>query len=209
MKYILIAILSLFSLTNFKAQNFEGKIMYNISYQSKTSGLKSEQLKAMMGTKQAYVIKGNNYKSAFNGTFMKLQMYRGDENRSYALTAKSDTLYWEDYATNKDKALSYEIKQSYDTVLGIPCDVIIIQAENSLTHYYFNTSYKVNPKMFSNHNYGNWYYIISKTKSLPLKAIYETDLYIMESEAIEITPMELKDNVFEIQNKSKVAKATW
>lgn len=82
-----------------------------------------------MGTKQIYMIKDNNYKSIFNGFFIKMQLYRGDENKGYTLTVKSDTLYWEDYSINKDKALSYEIKKNQDTIMGIPCDVIIIQAE--------------------------------------------------------------------------------
>lgn len=86
-----------------------------------------------MGTKQAYVIKGNNYKSAYNGMFLKLQLYIGNENRGYSLTAKSDTLYWEDYSINKDRALSYEIKKNQDTILGIPCDVIMVQSEKSKT----------------------------------------------------------------------------
>ena len=58
-------------------------------------------------------------------------------------------------------------------------------------------------------NYGNWYYIISKTKALPLKTVFENDQFIMTSVATEITSMELDDNVFEVQNKSKVAKASW
>ena len=94
------------------AQSFEGMIEYSNSYQSKMANYPSENLNKLMGTKQAYVIKGNNYKSAFNGMFMKLQLYLGNENRGYSLTAKSDTLYWEDYSINKDRALNYKIKKN-------------------------------------------------------------------------------------------------
>ena len=191
------------------AQSFEGMIEYSNSYQSKMANYPSENLNKLMGTKQAYVIKGNNYKSAFNGMFMKLQLYLGNENRGYSLTAKSDTLYWEDYSINKDRALSYKIKKKQDTVLGIPCDVIIVESEKSKTYYYYNSKYGVNPELFKQHNYGNWYYIISKTKSLPLKTIYENEQFILTSEAIKITPMKLNDNIFEIPDKGKIAKATW
>lgn len=193
----------------FLAQSFEGKIMYSNSYQSKITNLTNEQLNGLMGTQQVYVIKGNNYKSALNGSFTKLQIYRGDENKSYTLTAKSDTLYWEDYGQNKDKAISYEIKQNQDTVLGITCNVIVVQTEKSKTYFYYNSKYSVNPELFKQHNYGNWYYIISKTKALPLKTVFENEQFVMTSIATEITPMKLEDNVFEIQNKNKVAKATW
>lgn len=190
-------------------QSFEGIVKYSISYQSKSNKISSSQFNNLLGTKQVYVLKGGNYKSAFNGSFMKLQIYRNDENRNYNLTAKSDTLYYEDYIKNKDKALSYEIKKNQDTIMGIPCDLIIVKSKKSKSLIYFNSDYKVNPDLFKNHNYANWYYIVSKTKALPLKTITETEQFIMTSIATEIKPMQLNDNVFEIQNKDKIAPAYW
>jgi len=192
-----------------QSQDFEGMIVYSVNYDSKSTDVTSDQLNSLMGTKQWYAIKGGNYKSVFNGNFIKLQIYRSDENRNYSLTAKSDILYYEDYSENKDKALSYEIKKNQDTIMGVPCDLIIVKAEKSKTSYYFNSSYKVNPELFKRHNYGNWYYMVSKTKALPLKTVTETEQFIMTSIATEVKPMQLKDNVFEIQNKDKIAPAYW
>ena len=192
-----------------QSQDFEGMLVYSVNYESKSSDVTSDQLNSLMGTKQWYAIKGGNYKSVFNGNFIKLQIYRSDENRNYSLTAKSDILYYEDYSENKDKASSYEIKKNQDTIMGVPCDLIIVKAEKSKTSYYFNSSYKVNPELFKGHNYGNWYYMVSKTKALPLKTVMETEQFIMTSIATEVKPMQLKDYVFEIQNKDKIAPAFW
>jgi hypothetical protein len=101
-------LLLFFVCLNIHSQSFEGMLVYSVNYKSKSSDITSEQLNSLMGTKQWYAIKGSNYKSVFNGNFIKLQIYRGDENRSYSLTAKSDILYYEDYNGNKDKALNYE-----------------------------------------------------------------------------------------------------
>lgn len=207
-RILLFALLGLIT-SSLMAQTFEGMIKYSNSYQSKITNLTNEQLNGLMGTQQVYVIKGNNYKSALNGSFTKLQIYRGDENKSYTLTAKSDTLYWEDYSQNQDVAISYEIKENQEIILGVPCDVIVVQTEKSKTYFYYNSKYTVNPELFEQHHFGNWYYTISKTKALPLKTIFETEQFVMTSVATEITPMKLEDNVFEIQNKNKVAKATW
>jgi hypothetical protein len=201
--------MSIFSFININAQSFEGKIIYKNNFQSKVTNYPSENINRLMGTRQEYYIKGNNYKSIFNGLFIKLQMYRGQENKSYSLTAKSDTLYWEDYSLNKDKAISYEIKKNQDTVLGILCDVIIIKAEMSKTYFYYSRKYEINPELFKQHNYGNWYYIISKTKALPLKTIFENKQFILTSIATKIIPMKLGGDIFEIRDKNKVAKATW
>ena len=152
-------------------QFFEGTITYSNSYKSKSPNLKDEQLNSMMGTTQEYYIKGGDYKSIFNGSFFKIQLYTGSENKSYTLTAKSDSLYWEDYGRNKDVATKYEIENDKETVLRVLCDVLIVYTAKSKTYYYYNKKYGVNPELFIRHQYGNWYYIISKTKGLPLKTI--------------------------------------
>jgi hypothetical protein len=208
MKKSTIIILCFIALTS-SAQIFEGKIVYNNSYKSKIANLKDEQLNSMMGTKQEYHIKGNSYKSLFNGGFVKMQIYIGEENKSYTLTAKSDTLFWQDYAKNKEPAVNFEIQKGKDTLMNIPCDVMIVNTSKSKIYYYYNSEYAVNPEFFSNHNYGNWYYIISKTKALPLKTVYETDQFILTSTAVEILPMTLDKEFFNILDKNKTAPASW
>ncbi|MGK6353572.1 hypothetical protein [Parapedobacter sp. DT-150] len=205
---LLFLVLSVASLTS-SAQTFEGKMVYHNSYNSKLATLKDDQLNSMMGTWQEYYIKGNSYKSLFDGKFVKMQIYKGDENKSYTLTAKSDTLFWEDYARNKESAVSFEIKKNKDTVMNIPCDVMILNTSKSKTYYYYNSKYAVDPDLFSNHHYGNWYYIISKIKALPLKTVYETDQFILTSTVVEISAMALDKKFFDISDKAKTAPAPW
>jgi hypothetical protein len=192
-----------------KAQSFEGKISYNNYYQSKLANLKSEQLNAMMGTKQDFYIKGSSYKSVFNGAFTRMQIYKTSENKSYTLTGKNDTLYFEDYGINKDEAVKSELLKNQDTVMGIPCDVLIVETKKSKTYFYFNYQYSVNPELFKQHTYGNWYYTISKTMALPLKTVYQTEQFILTSTVIEIKEQKLEDAFFEIVDKKKVAIAFW
>lgn len=191
------------------AQSFEGTITYSNSYKSKSPQLKDEQLNSMMGTTQEYYIKGGDYKSVFNGSFIKMQLYKNAENKSYSLTAKSDSLYWEDYGKNKDVAIKYQIDKGKETVMGVVCDVIIVYTAKSKTYYYYNKNYAINPELFTKHQYGNWYYIISKTKALPLKTVYEDEQFILTSTAIKITPTRLEGSIFTVSDKNKVAPATW
>jgi hypothetical protein len=191
------------------AQSFEGTITYANSYKSKSPKLKDEQLNSMMGTTQEYYIKGGDYKSVFNGSFIKMQLYKNAENRSYSLIAKSDSLYWEDYSKNKDVAIKYEIEKSKETVMGVVCDALIVYTAKSKTYYYYNKKYAINPELFTKHQYGNWYYIISKTKALPLKEVYEDDQFVFTSTAVKIAPMRLGENIFTLPDKSKIAPATW
>jgi hypothetical protein len=163
----------------------------------------------MMGTNQAYYIKGGNYKSVFNGSFIKMQTYRTAENKSYALTAKSDSLYSEDYGKNKDMAIRFEIKKATETIMGITCDAITVYTAKSKATYYYNKKYRINPELLVKHQFGNWYYILSKTKAIPLKTIYEVKEFVLTSTAVKIVPMKLNDDVFIIADKNKVAPAKW
>lgn len=205
---LLILLLLLCPIIGF-AQSFEGIITYSNSYKSKSPDLKDEQLNSMMGTTQEYYIKGGDDKSVINGSFVKMQLYKNDENRIYTLTAKSDSLYWVDCGINKDIATKYEIEKSKDTIMGVICDVLIVYTLKSKTYFYYNDKYGVNPELFTKHQYDNWYYIISKTKALPLKTVYEDEQYVITSTAVMITPTRLEDNIFTILDKSKTAPATW
>ena len=191
------------------SQSFEGQITYINSYKSKSPQLKDEQFNAIMGTNQEYYIKGGNYKSTFNGAYFKMQLYKAAENKSYTLTAKSDSLYWEDYSKNIDPATSFEVEKDKETVLGIMCDVFTVITAKSRTSYFYNKKYGLNTQLFAKHHYGNWYYMISKTKSLPLKTVYENDQFTLTSTAVKITAMPLSDSTFILADERRVAPATW
>ena len=194
---------------NATGQTFEGKISYSNTYESKIANLKSEQLDMMMGTRQDYYIKSNSYKSVVNGSFLKMQLYEPLENKAYTLTGANDTLYWEDCSINKDEAIKYELQKNKEVILGITCDVLIIEGAKSKTYYYFNSKYGVDPELFKGHNYLNWYYTISKTKALPLKTVYDSEQFTLTSTATEIKEQKLEDNFFALPEKSKTAKAYW
>ena len=91
------------------SQSFEGRIQYSNSFKSKNPQLKDDQLGVLFGTSQEYFIKGGDYKSIFNGTYIKMQLYRNKENKSYTLTGKSDSLYVDDYSKNLEPAIDVKM----------------------------------------------------------------------------------------------------
>lgn len=191
------------------AQSFEGKITYSNSYKSKSPQLKDVQLATLMGTVQDYFIRGGDYKSIFNGSFVSMQLYKNIENKSYMSTVKSDSLYWEDYSKNKDVVTNFEVEKGKETVMGVLCDVLIVYTQKSKTVYYYNSKYGVNPVLFKQHTYGNWYYVISKTRALPLKIIFDNEQFTLTSTAVSITPMKLEAKLFELPERNKITPATW
>jgi hypothetical protein len=88
----------------------------------------------MMGTTQEYSIKGGNYKSVTNGSFVQMQLYVQSENKLYSKLATSDTLFWTDGKNDSDPVVSYKILEDQEVVLGVTCDAIIIESKQSHSH---------------------------------------------------------------------------
>jgi hypothetical protein len=187
-------------------QAFEGKIVYESSFISKIKGFSDGQLEALIGAKQEYFIKGGYYKSLLNGQSLTKQLYDCKANRLYNQKRLSDTLYWVDASINIDSLVNYEIKKNADTVLGLVCDAIIMTTKASVTTFYYNSKYKIGYELYINHHYGNWAFYTEKAKSVPLKMVIETSLLKIVSTAIEIKPVKLEGDCFNIDLKRPIKR---
>lgn len=210
-RFFLLVVIECIFVTGFiNAQSFEGVIIYQNKYQSKAPNVSDEQLSNSLGSKQKELISSTgDYKNVFNGNFIKEQLYKIDENKAYTLLASSDIWYYEDYEKNKDKALSFEFSESVDTILGLNCNAISVKTETGYIKSFFNDKYKIDPELYNKHLYGNWYYIISKTKSIPLKVIYDTPGFTMISEAVSVEEQELNEADFKLPINANTAPANW
>jgi len=190
-------------------QDFEGKLVYKNDYKSKIANVTSEQFSSMMGTTQEYFIKGGNYKSSTNGTFAQWQIYINNENRLNNKMANSPTILWNDGASNPDEVIKAEINKGVIDILGHKCDELVLTCKSGVQKYYFSSKLKVDSKLFEQHKFGNWNEVISRTNSLPLKMIIDSQQFTLECFATEIVPMELDEKLFELPADSKVEKSPY
>lgn len=190
------------------AQNFEGLIIYKNEY--KTKNANNNSLNVAMGTKQEYYIKGNNYCSLFNGSYMKKQIYKGIHNKLYNITNNEDVIYYNDCQANTDSVLAHQIILNKDTILGIPCNLLILRCKSSVTFYYFNSNYlKIEADIFKEHHFGNWYFALSLTHSIPLKTIYKNNMFEMTSTIEKFENILLEDVLFALPLKGKILPSNW
>jgi hypothetical protein len=187
-------------------QSFEGEIIYSNSYMSKSPGLSDDRLRMLLGDRQEYYIKGSQYRSVTNGGIVELQVYEPRTNRVYNQRPGNDTLYWIDAAANPDVVVSWTVRRNADTVLGIPCDVMVIKTNNGSQTVYYSSRYRADTVGFKRHRFGNWDLVTSKCGALPLKSILENGQFRMESVATAIKPMELADTVFALDDKRPVKR---
>ena len=207
-KTITFLVATLFAMTCF-GQSFEGKIVYKNIYKSKMPNVTDEQFTTMMGSTQEYFIKNGEYKSIANGSFFQYQIYVNKDNKLYSKMANSETLLWNDGATNPDEVLKAEINRGVTEVLGYKCDELVLTCKSGIQKYYFNTKLSVDTKLFVNHKFGNWYDFLLKSNSLPLKSIVDNGQFTLESVATEIKEMKLDKTLFDLPTDAKTMKSPY
>ena len=181
-----------------KAQDFEGKITYKMTYASHNPGVSSAKLAAALGDKEEYYIRGSQYKSLTNGTVLSMELYDDKANKIYNKLPKSDTLYWIDAAVNSDQPTGSEIRSNADTVLGKPCDALVLKNRSGSATFYYNSQYKADASKYSKHQYGNWAILLEKTGCLPLKSVIVNGPFEITMTAVEISPQTLDAAMFSI-----------
>lgn len=200
--------LFLFSSPIIFAQNFEGKIVYQVSYKSKSPSLTEEKLKAFTGMQHEYFVKNGNYKTVVSaGAMIQWQLFVPQDNKLYTKYANSETILWNDVSINQDSVLSFQLNKEAAEVNGNKCDELILTCKSGVQKYYFNATLKIDPALYINHKYGNWYDYLSKARALPLKYIFDMAQFTMESIASEIMPMRLDDALFKLPADAKTAKS--
>lgn len=210
MKLKNLALLCLFlSTLTALGQTFEGEIIYSNSYKSKNTKIPDQQWTTMLGSTQEYFIKDGEYKSISNGTFVLRQQYSNKDNKLYTKMANTETLFWNDASIQGDEILKVEVNKKVTEILGYKCDEVILTCKSGVQKYYFNSKLSVDPKLFSNHKFGNWFDYLSISNSLPLKLIIETAQFTMESIATEVKPTKLDNKIFELPAGVKTEKSPY
>lgn len=183
--------------------DFEGKIIYDLSYEDKTGQMTKEQSKMFMGDQQVYTIKGNKYKSEMNGMMKMTQYYLGQDTLFNQFVGMNNLL-WIDANSNSSEVIDYNIETDVETIAGIRCDLLTINTTEGITKYYYNKDYKIDPKHYSNHEYGFWKFSIEKTNSLPIKSVSDSKDVYYEVVAKEIKKMKIDDSEFALPNLPRI-----
>ena len=139
---------------------------------------------------------------------MQWQLYVPEENRLYNKMHTTDVIYWNDGAENKDSILSLQTVRHADTVLGYPCDKLILTSRGGRQEFTFNTkAAPVEAALFARHKLAYWYEMIQQSHALPLKYTLDNPQFTITGTAVSITPQTLDDAMFSLPLDSKTEKA--
>ena len=191
------------------AQTFEGKVLYQNRVTSKVKEMTDQQWTDLLGSQQEYYIKNENYKSISNGTMFSWQLYLGAENKIYNKLAKSPSVFWIDAGQQEETISKIEVVMNAATVLGYPCNMVVINTPTSVEKYFYNEKFKIDASQFEKHKYGNWAAFVAKSNALPLKSIIEKQQFTIISEAKSIKAINLSDSLFEIPSGFQITKSPY
>ena len=192
------------------AQNFEGKIVYENSFKSKIPNTTDTQLAGLIGTKGEFFVKGGNYRTVMNGTWMQWSMYVNKDNKVYSKLSNLSAIQWNDGAENTYEVVKEILNKKVTTILGYECDELIFETKMGTQKFYFNTNVaRADSKLFEKLKFENWNAYLNRTNAFPLKIIYDAELFYYESTAREIVPMKLNDKLFELPKDVELQKRTF
>ncbi|MDB5013451.1 MAG: hypothetical protein JWQ25_1653 [Daejeonella sp.] len=152
----------------------------------------------MLGTTQDYFVKGDRYFTKMNGTLIDWQSYSAKENKYYFKLTNNNKVYWKNASENKSPDTLIAHNKNVIMILGHSCDELVYKNTNRIHKYYFSTDFPMDSKLYANHHYGNWYLYLSVAQALPLKEIYISPEFTMESEATAVTEEIIDPKVFVI-----------
>jgi hypothetical protein len=205
---LLIVVFSIITTFSF-AQAFEGKIIYQANFKSKIPNVTDQQFTAMMGPAQTYIVKGGNYKTESGGALFQWQIYIHKDNKLYNKLSSSPSILYNDGNENKDEVIKAETNKNAVTILGYPCDELILTCTSGIQKFYYNSAIKADAKIFENHKFGNWYEVLSRTNALPLKMYIDNAQYTMEMTATNVSAEKINDEIFTLPADLKIEKSPY
>lgn len=124
----------------------------------------------------------------------------------YTKMSNNEAALWTDASTNQDSKLSMVLNKGVIDVLGYKCDELVLNCKTGTQKYYFNSKLSVDPKLYVNHAYGNWYYFVSRSNALPLKMEIDTPHFTLTSTAVAVKPGKLDAGIFKLPDGIKIEK---
>jgi len=211
---ILITILLLLSCKVEDEKEFEGVITYKIDIQCDNPEALASYKNAF-GTKINYYFKKGDFRREFyslDDKLVRTTIYKEKTNTNYHNGLNNDTITFQSAGIENCKIETIKSKKDETTILDLQCDYNKFKISNDTIVYmnykmefWTNSEIIINSDRFMNFKDGGFDYILSKTKSLPLKYSMDIGMAKIIYTATKIDYSELKDELFSI-DESKPLK---
>ena len=195
MRYILYFLL--FGINCF-SQEFEGKIMYKISYlPNQNVVIDTTELKKSLGSKMEFTVADGKFKEITDSDFLTYKLYLPAENRLYfqERTAPDKLFYYRGDKT-ANTPFEYKIVKKAEKILGYDCDKLVYKNDKYEMTFYYAPKLKMNPDHCKHFTFTNKNKISKLMSAVFLKHTIVTKDFIATMEAVEVIPMKVDESEF-------------
>lgn len=209
--YIILIVPFLVSALNVNSQNFEGVIYSTTTYTSKIDTLSADEIFGQSESSEKMYIKDGFYKVNSSTDFMSLMLWRHIDTALYFFNKESeDTLWYDKTYSHPSGIQEYNIIKNVDTILGYPCDALIILDDKFKTiTYYFSPELSLDPEFYKHCQNSSIYEVLKLIQSIKLRLVIESHYAIIDSRVQKVIRKKLPKNIFELPKHSFLLKAEY
>ena len=178
-------------------KEFEGKIIYKTSIQSKVPGVENKIWRNILATGDnmtSYVKKGN-YKLV---TGLSDQYFIHDKQKVFIKFKSIDTLYYMDYSSDTSTVINVSKEGAGKTINGYACNLITIKTLNAEKKFFYAPALYLNPEYDKNNTIAQLNVLSMETSSIWLESTMETESYSATNTCTQIVQENISSSVFDL-----------
>lgn len=179
-------------------QSFRGKITYTVLLESKCPMISTKELQEMFGHTMVMYIENGRYRMVYDGSYIKEEIYLGDENKNFVWIAQNDSILWRNCKRNDSKTLKTNYTRGFDYILDRQCDGFSIQTDWATTTYIYDPNMYLDPASFSQDGFEYFNKYLRKARAPFLKYVYDGPIFKKTYIATDVEETELDDDVFKM-----------
>lgn len=177
---------------------FSGKITYTVLLESKCPMISTRELQEMFGNTMVMYIENGRYRMVYNGSYIKEELYLGDENKNFVWIAQNDSLLWRNCKRNDSKTVKTSYTRGFDYILDRQCDGFSITTDWASTTYIYDPDMFLDPASFSQDGFEYFNRYLRKARAPFLKYVYDGPIFKKTLIATEVEETDLDDDVFRL-----------
>jgi len=178
-------------------KEFEGRIVYKTSIQSKVPGVESRiwHVILAMGDNMTCYIKKGNYKQV---TGLSDNYFIPEKQKVFIKFKSIDTLYYMDYSSDTATVISVVKTGMGKTISGYTCSSITIKTSGSERKVFYAPSLYINPEYDKNNTISQMNVLTRETSSIWLESASESQSYSMMHTCTQVIPETVSSSVFDL-----------
>ncbi len=178
-------------------KDFEGKIVYKTTIQSKVPGVENKIWQNIMATgdNMTTYVKQGNYKLEAG---LSDQYFIHEQQKVFLKFKALDTLYYMDYSFDTSAIIGISKSGTGKTISGYTCNPISIKTNDGEKKFFYAPDLYLNPEYDKNNTIGQLNVLSRETSSIWLESTWETESYTATHTCTQLVQENVNNSKFDL-----------